>query len=222
MPDKNFLDNPIKYIIFDMDGVLIDSEPVSVKAGKTALSEIGIFVEDTAFVPYIGTGEKNFIIGPCTLHGKEDCIDAGIKRFYELFGEYVNSEFKVFESVHRLLDELKKRSLKLAIASSSAAEKLAQSLAAANISKDLFDVIISGDDVTEKKPSPEIYMTAISRLGANPHNCLVVEDAISGVCAAKSALCRCFAVTTSFTKEQLIDAGADFLGSDIIEVLDIL
>lgn len=222
MPEFIFPNIPVKYVIFDMDGVLIDSEPVSIEAAKTALAEIGIYAKASDFTPYIGTGEKNFIIAPCKKHGKEEYIPAAIKRFYKLFGTLAKEKLTVFPSVHPLLNELKNRNLTLAIASSSSREKLTLSLAAAKISEAYFDVILSGSDISEKKPSPEIYMTAVRKLSAKSEECLVIEDAVSGVIAAKAAACRCFAVTTAFKESELAAVGADFVSDDIINVLNIL
>lgn len=222
MPKIQITNNYIKCIIFDMDGVLIDSAPLTRSAAKKALAEIGIHATDNDFAPYIGTGEKNFIKGPCSIYKKQNLADSALNNFYRYFEELAACELKVFPSAVKLLNFLAKCPLKLAIASSSAKRKLIISLNSANISTDFFDVIISGDDVTERKPSPEIYMTAAQHLGINPQECLVVEDAVSGIKSAKSAGCQCFAVTTSFKKRFLKEAGADFTGDDLTEVLNVL
>lgn len=216
--DKNF----IKYIIFDMDGVLINSEPVTTNAAKIALSEIGISASDEAFAPYIGAGEEKFIIGLCTEHHKEQSIPSATKRMYELFDRLVFESEIAYPSTHKLLAELKNRGFRLGIASSSSSPKVATSLKAANIDETLFDAIITGSDVSEKKPSPEIYFTAMDKLDADPEECLIIEDALNGVRAAKLSGAFCFAVTTSFTKEELENEKPDFISDDIINVLEIL
>ena len=96
------------------------------------------------------------------------------------------------------------------------------SLNAAQIDPSSFDAILSGSDVTEKKPSPAPYLLGAERLGADPSQCLVIEDALSGVKSAKSAGMTCAAVTTSFSAEELKEAGADYVVDDIIEVLKIV
>lgn len=217
-----FNKNCAKYIIFDMDGVLINSEPVTMKAATLALAEIGIAADRRDFEPYIGAGEEKFITEPCRAHGKESLAPSALKRLYELFDSLVYDELFVYPSVHRLLDELKSRGIHMAIASSSAREKLIASLDAAKIQQTLFDTIITGSDVSQKKPSPEIYLTAMKKLGAEPGECIVIEDALSGIASAKAAGCICFAVTTSFTAEKLKAAGADFTGDDIAEILGVL
>ena len=211
--------NFAQFIIFDLDGVLINSAPVTRKAAKIALTNIGINPDLVDFTPYVGTGEKNFISGPCKIFGKEDFIPIATENFYKLYRENL-CEMEVYLHTLPLLKELSKLPVKLAIASSSAKEKLLASLSAAGIDPDLFDVIISGDDVTEKKPSPKIYLLAMERLGATPESSLICEDAISGITAAKKAGAFCLAITTSFEKEELLSAGADHITDDIFDILN--
>jgi len=222
MPQFNFDKNYIKYIIFDMDGVLINSEPVTVKAALKALSEIGIVATPDDFKPFIGAGEDKFITEICKKHKKDNMIASTMSRMYELYNQYVFEDLTVYPSVHQVILTLKESGFHLGIASSAAAEKLSVSLKAANIDPELFDVIITGSDVSEKKPSPEIYFTAMDELDADPEECIIVEDAINGIRAAIASGAYCFGVTTSFSKEILENEGPDFIGVDIIELLDIL
>ena len=205
-----------------MDGVLINSEPVTSKAAIIALSEIGIEVNPDAFKAYIGAGEDKFITEICKEKKKENAIPGAMNRLYELFNEYVHTTLEVFPSVHKVLNTLKDKGFHLAIASSSAADKVKVSLEAAKISEDLFDVIITGSDVTEKKPSPEIYFIAMDELDTDPEECIIVEDALNGIRAAKGSDAFCLALTTSFPKSELEKEKPDFIADDIIQLLDII
>lgn len=211
----------MNYIIFDMDGVLVNSEPVIMHAAADALASGGIKGGREDFMPYIGAGEENFIIGPCTVQGKPELIDELMERMFENFENNI-ADMQVFPSAKPLTEELKRRGFTLALVSSAASRKLTASLKAAGINPEIFSVILSGSDVTEKKPSPMPYLLAAKRLGADPKECLVIEDAISGVKSAKSAGMKCFGVTTSFSEAELKTAGANFVGDDIIKVLDLL
>ncbi len=211
-----------KCIIFDMDGVLVNSFPVSVRAALEALKGIGISAKESDLTQYIGTGEKNFILGPCKASGKENLAPLGIAEFYRLFDKYVKTDLTVFPSVHKVLSALKSTELKLALASSSEREKLSETLFSAQIPENFFDVIVSGSDVPEKKPNPSIYLKTVEELGAKPQDCIVVEDALSGVLAAKSANLPCLTVSTSFSKPLLLDAGADYVLDDLSELLSYL
>lgn len=222
MQTLKLTDIPSEYIIFDMDGVLVNSAPITRKAAKIALAELGISAESIDFTKYAGTGEKNFITGPCRDFNKSEFSEIAIKRLYEIFAENVQKEITVFPMVRETLLRLKEMNYPIALASSSATEKIAQTLAAAEIKTDWFDVIISGDEVSETKPSPQIFNAAISRLGATPDKCLIVEDAVSGVLAAKAAKAKCFAVANTFPKEKLTEVGADFAGDRIDELFEYL
>ncbi len=131
-------------------------------------------------------------------------------------------EMKVFPSAKPLIEKLKNLGYTLALVSSAAERKLMTSLKAAEIDPSVFTVILSGNDVTEKKPSPAPYLLAADRLGADPAECLVIEDALSGVKSAKAAGMQCAAVTTSFSEEKLKSAGADYVTGDIIDILSLL
>ena len=221
MISENFVNNT-KFIIFDMDGVLINSEPVTFAAAAAALAEIGITAGKRDFEPYIGAGEEKFITEPCRLHKKEHMADAALRRLYEIYDGQVSEKLTVYPAVHGTLRALRRAGFILAVASSSARRKLAASLKAAEIPEDWFALIVSGSDVAEKKPSPEIYLKTMEMLNAAPSECLVVEDALTGICAAKRAGARCFAVPTSFDRARLAEAGADTVGESLAQLLSFL
>ncbi len=208
----------MKYVIFDVDGVLIDSEKVITTAASRALAERGIKAGLKDFMPYIGAGEEKFIVELAKKYGKEDFIDEMLERMFEFYEQTVYTELKVFPSVLGTIDELYGRGVSLAIASSATRRKLTVSLKAAGIDENKFKVILSGDDVSAKKPSPEIYIKTAEALSAPPSECVVIEDALNGVRSAKSAGMKCVAVTTSFSRAELEAAGADVVIDDIGEI----
>lgn len=210
----------MKYVIFDVDGVLIDSEKVITTAASRALAERGINAGIEDFMPYIGAGEEKFITELAKKHKKEEFIDEMLERMFELYEQTVYTELKTFPSVLETVDKLYERHITLAIASSATRRKLTVSLKAAGIDENKFKVILSGDDVSAKKPSPEIYIKTAEALSAEPSECVVIEDALNGVRSAKSAGMKCIAVTTSFSREELQKAGADFAVDDIGEITD--
>lgn len=206
----------MKYVIFDMDGVLIHSEPITMRAAKEALAMYGITADREDFLPYIGAGEEKFIIGPAEAAGKEADIPVIIEEMYKRYRENVYSGLSVFPGAADTVKKLKDSGRVLALVSSSERQKLIVSLDAAGIDEACFKLILSGSDVTKKKPDPQPYRKAAEMLGADPKECVVIEDAISGVQSAKGAGMTCMAITNSFTAEELKDAGADLC----IEKLD--
>ena len=211
----------MKYIIFDMDGVIVNSEPVIMKAALDALKTGGIEASEEDFIPYIGAGEEHFIIEPCKWANKAELTEKIMDDMFRNFEQNIK-EMKVFPSAKPLIEKLKNLGYTLALVSSAAERKLMASLKAAEIDPSVFTVILSGNDVTEKKPSPAPYLLAADKLGADPAECLVIEDALSGVKSAKAAGMQCAAVTTSFSEEKLKSAGADYVTGDIIDILSLL
>lgn len=211
----------MKYIIFDMDGVIVDSEPVIMKAALDALRAGGIKASKEDFIPYIGAGEEHFIIEPCK---RADKVESTEKIMNDMFVNFEKNikEMRVFPSAKPLIEKLKVLGYTLSLVSSAAERKLMASLRAAQVDPSVFSVILSGNDVTEKKPSPAPYLLAAEKLGADPADCLVIEDALSGVKSAKVAGMQCAAVTTSFSGVQLKAAGADYVTEDIIDILSLL
>ncbi len=194
-------------LIFDMDGVLVDSEPVIEAAAIAGLKEYGVDAQPEDFVPFVGAGEDRYIGGVAGKYGveyKKEMKD----RVYQIYLEMVDDRIGLFEGVPAMLAELRRRGYKLALASSADHIKINANLKAAGIDKALFHTVLGGDDVVKKKPDPEIYRTACERLGENPADCLVMEDALNGAEAASAAGCDCWGISSSFTPEQLSAAGA--------------
>lgn len=207
----------IRHVIFDMDGVLTDSEPVINAAAIAGLREFGVEAKPEDFVPFVGMGEDRYIGGVAQLHGKPYVLDMK-RRVYEIYLEILPDMIKAFPGVHDLLRLLQDTGFVLAVASSADRVKVEANLAAIAVSLDLFASVTVGEDVEAKKPAPDMYLLTASRLGAQPQSCCVVEDAVNGVLAAKAAGMRCVGVTTSFSREELVAAGADCVRDSLPEL----
>ncbi|MFW6006550.1 MAG: HAD family hydrolase [Halanaerobiales bacterium] len=210
----------IENIIFDMDGVLVDSEPVIEAAAIKGLKDYGVEAEPEDFIPFIGKGEDRYIGGVAEKYGvpyKKEMKD----RVYEIYLDIVGDKINIFPGTKEILNKLKKN-YQLALASSADLIKIKANLKEANISPDIFQVIFSGDDVENKKPAPDIYLKTAEKMGVSSKNCLVIEDSLSGIKAAKSADMKCAGLTSSFSRNKLIEAGADRVIDEITEISEIL
>lgn len=197
-----------KAIIFDMDGVLTDSEPVINEAAIRGLREYGIDPAPRDFEPFVGMGEDRYIGGVAEAHGLT-YVPEMKRRVYQIYLEILPGLLTPFAGVHGLIDALNEAGYDLALASSADRIKVSANLDAIGLPESRFRVITAGEDVRDKKPSPSIYLATAGGLGHEPRQCTVVEDALSGVRAAKSAGMRCAAVATSFAAAELERAGAD-------------
>lgn len=117
-----------------------------------------------------------------------------------------------------MLEALHLKGIKIALGSSADRIKVDANLDAAGIPMDYFSAVISGENVKNKKPSPDVFLLAADAMGVNPADCIVVEDAVNGIKAAKAAGMKCIAVTSSFPAEQLMKEHPDFICKDIPDV----
>ena len=208
----------IRGVLFDMDGVLVDSESFICKAAIMMFSEIGIIVSPEDFQPFVGMGENRYIGGVAEKHGIMVDIEQVKARTYNIYKKIVRGKLFPLPGSHEFISRCRNKGLKLALVTSADAIKMEINLKEIGLSQNTFDSIITGLDVKKKKPFPEIYLKAAKSLGLKPGNCLVVEDAISGIDAGKAAGCRCLAVTTSFETAAL--KGADWICDSLLNVPD--
>jgi HAD superfamily hydrolase (TIGR01509 family) len=199
-----------------MDGVLLDSEELTAEAGCRMFAETyGVRVEPREFQPFCGTGEDRYIGGVAGTHGIKLTMPRDKERMYAIYGEIARGKLRPLNGVIPFISECRKRGLKLAVASSADRVKVNINLTEIGVPPETFDAVISGSDVTHKKPHPEVFLTAAGQLGLEPTACVVVEDAPSGVKAAKAAGAGCLGLTTSFSEAELRGVGADWIAPDL-------
>ena len=206
----------VQAVIFDMDGVLTDSEPLINAAAIAMFREKGLEVQPSDFLPFVGAGEDRYIGGVTEKHHFPLDLTAAKRRTYEIYLELVSTRLKVFPGVHELVRACRQAGLRLAVASSADEVKIVANLRQIGLAPDTWDAVVTGEDVAAKKPAPDIFLAAATRLGLAPAQCVVVEDAVNGVQAAKAAGMRCVAVAQTFPAAQL--QGADVVRSDIAAV----
>jgi len=196
----------IRGILFDMDGVLSDSEPFICRAAVLMFSEMGLKVKPDDFKPFVGTGENRYIGGVAGKYNMTVDIEKVKARTYEIYREIIRGKLRPLPGACDFVASCRKKGFKLAIATSSDYIKMEANLNEIGIPLATFNASVTGSDVINKKPAPDIYLKAAGMLGLRPEECLVVEDAVSGIRAAKTAGCRCLAVATSFSINYLSDA----------------
>ncbi len=189
-----------------MDGVLVDSEHFICKAAVMMFRELGIDVSPQDFQPFVGMGENRYLGGVAEQRGIKMDIEQVKARTYEIYENIVRGKLSPLPGAHEFISKCRNKGLKLALATSADSIKMEVNLKEIGLSRDSFQTIITGLDVKKKKPFPDIYLKAAKRLGVKPGDCLVVEDAVSGIEAAKAAGCRCLAVTSSFDAAALKEA----------------
>lgn len=204
-------------IIFDMDGVLVDSEPVIKMAAIEGLRRYGVNAEPEDFEPFVGAGEDRFIGGVAELYNTP-YVPEMKTLVYQIYVELVEKHLKIYEGVPKMLVRLAEKGYQLALASSADMVKVKANLKTAGISFDLFKAVLTGEDVVRKKPAPDIFLKAGERLGLPPSECWVVEDAVNGLVAAKAAGMHCIGITSSFSKEKLEAEHPDYVFDSTLDI----
>ncbi|XP_074572149.1 protein SUPPRESSOR OF QUENCHING 1, chloroplastic-like [Curcuma longa] len=217
----------VSAVLFDMDGVLCNSEELSRLAAVDVFADMGVSVTTDDFIPFMGTGEANFLGGVARAKGvKGFDPEAAKKRFFEIYlAKYAKPEAGIgFPGALELIMECKRRGLKVAVASSADRIKVDANLAAAGLPVSLFDAIVSADAFENLKPAPDIFLAASKNLNVPESECIVIEDALAGVQAAKAAQMRCIAVTTTLPEGKLQQAGPSLIRKQIgnVSINDVL
>jgi HAD superfamily hydrolase (TIGR01509 family) len=182
----------ITAVIFDMDGVIADSEYFNVKAKHIILHNAGVEVDWHYHDKFLGTTHEYMWTQmkeefPQLKEEVRYYIDLWVKTRKELIQE---EGLKPMPGVVNLIHRLKEKGLKLAVASSSLKEDIMENMDTFGIT-DCFDTFVSGSECENGKPDPEIFLRAAKALGKDPEECTVVEDSTAGVAAAKAAGMRC-------------------------------
>jgi HAD superfamily hydrolase (TIGR01509 family) len=201
-------------IVFDMDGVLIDSEELHAHAKRIAFARAGIALTHADLRSYVGRSDAVMIdeIGAGLTSDQRSMVLDEKTRIYEQEEQEIKIvpgavEFILWAAQH----------YRLAIATSATPRNRIATLDRLGIAN-LFEIVADLGDVSEPKPSPEVYLLAAARLALPPSECMVVEDALTGVFSAKRAGCYVSALTQSFEAHELIEAGANFTFEDFVSL----
>ena len=208
----------IQAVIFDMDGVLVDTEEYICEAAMKMFEEMGVTVKAEDFLDFVGTGENRYIGGVAEKHNVPLDINHAKTRTYMFYDQIVRGRVKPLDGVIAFLARCKRLGLKTAVATSADRTKMEINLREMGFTEKDFNVCVNGLEVERKKPHPDIFLFAAQKLGIPPQNCLVVEDAVTGIRAAKAAGCKALGLMTSFSAEQL--AEADWISHTLADAPD--
>ena len=204
----------LKGLIFDMDGTLVDNLAYHFKAFDAYIEREGFTLLEPVTLKINGMHSND--IFPMLL-GDEVVAEYGLDRLHHekeaVYRDLYRPHIKPIAGVIELMKEAKEAGVKCAIGSSGCRENVQMIVDGLGIAA-LLDASISGSDVTHGKPHPEIFLKASEALGLKPEECIVVEDAINGIKAGVAAGCKCVAVTTTTSAEELIEAGASLCMAD--------
>lgn len=197
---------PVAAVIFDLDGVLINSEPHHLQAAYAALATFGVDAPEGFFDAFIGKTDGVLFSHAAKVFGlQQDC--AALVAAKHAAYEAAFDQVKPMPGVLPLLDALRDASLPLALATSATAENQQMAFKEFGLAP-YFRAVVTSADVTHTKPHPEPYQRAAQKLGLAPAACYVMEDSLNGIRSAARAGCTPIGFTSSFPAQDLLEAGA--------------
>ncbi|MFH1291925.1 MAG: HAD family phosphatase [bacterium] len=189
----------IKAIIFDMDGLIVDSEPLQCYCYTTTLKKFGVELSDKNFYKYFTTQGLDV-----HKYVKQEKIDLDTNMVYQekkkLYKKILKEKARLFPGVSQTIRLLKQK-FELGLATSSSKMAVNIVLGSNNLKK-YFSTIVTAEQISKDKPDPEIFLTASNDLNIDPKNCLVLEDAQKGIVAAHRAGMKSIAIPNKHTKNN--------------------
>lgn len=211
--------NRFSAIIFDMDGVLIDSEPLHAQAWEALFMDLGhAHDHGMTYRDYIGVADAVFLRDFLAKHQRaESPAELHSRKLQHLY-RLIRQHRPIYQELHELVPALAQR-YRLAVASSSNQEVIDVVLDVAGLTQ-YFQFTIGGDAVRKHKPDPEIYLAATSQLGLAPDQCCAIEDSPTGIQSAKTAGLKVIGLLTGQTATQLRQA--DYIAHNFADVRRLL
>ena len=222
--DQFYMNDHSYGLIFDVDGVIADTESLSARITAGVFVDLfgieGVTYED--FNAGRGRGAEAYLRAAAEIHGlqlnAEQVLLAEETRENRILEHMKNEPLPPYPGVLELVDAgLAEPRMRVAIATSSTRIKSQMVLTSTGVPYEKM-VYVTGSDVSNKKPHPELFLTAAARIDISPAKCLVIEDAPSGIKAANRAGCKCLAVSNSFPENKLQES---FLVVDSLETISI-
>jgi len=209
---------PFRAVIFDLDGVLADSEPRWTEIDKKLLAEYGVSYHDEYHRNVLGVSYRLAVEFYKKTFGLSVPTEELMRRRGEIAAEFFASRIGLFPSTRAVIKELRQMNLHLAVATSSVSASARPFLDRHGLTT-FFEVILTGEEIERGKPAPDIYLRTAEKLGVPTNECLVIEDALSGIAAGKDAGMRVAAIPdTRFVDAREYEKQADYLLRDLSEI----
>ncbi|MEN9201764.1 MAG: HAD family phosphatase [Thermostichus sp. DG_1_6_bins_120] len=214
-------------LIFDMDGVIVDSEPIHAQAGATALQRCGLSIELAPIsLRFKGCTDRDmfaYLVEHCTdtpVEEQQAVVQRLIAEKASAFADLLD-QVSLVPGVLEFLAASRRRFSALALTTSATRQDQERIFTRFDLGR-WFDGVITAEDIQRAKPDPEPYLKTAACLGVDPGLCLVIEDSTHGIRSAKGAGCFAVGITTSFAPEALRQARADAVVESFAELAQLL
>ena len=209
---------PFYAVTFDLDGVLADSEPWWNKIDAKLLAEHGVSYRGEYHRNVLGVSYRLAVEFYKNAFHISASVEELMRRHGDIATDFFANRVGLFPSAKTTLEQLREMKLHLAVATSSVSASARPFLDRTGI-RSLFSVVVTGDEVQQGKPHPDIYLRTAKKLGIAPEACLVIEDALAGVAAAKAANMRVAAIPdTRFVDPREYEMKADYVLESLSEI----
>ena len=210
--------SPFCAVIFDLDGVLADSEPWWNQIDAKLLAEYGVSYRGEYHRNVLGVSYQVAVEFYKNAFHVSTSVEELMRRRGEIATDFFANRVALFPSAKMTLEQLREMKLALAVATSSVSASARPLLERTGI-ESLFSVVITGDEVQRGKPHPDIYLRAAKKLGTSPEACLVIEDSLAGIAAGKSAKMRVAAIPDRrFVDPQEYEKEANYVLGSLSEI----
>ncbi len=193
----------IRTVIFDMDGVIIDTEPIHHHAFFTQFAELGITVSDALYASFLGSSTRNVFQQLRQEFNLPQEVDELLRRKRELFNLKFDTDasLDLLLGVRALIEDIQRRGIQMVLASSASKATIARVFDRFGLAP-YFTHRVSGEDFAQSKPNPEIFLHAASLAETPVTECIVIEDSANGVAAAKAAGIYCIGYASPHSAGQ--------------------
>jgi beta-phosphoglucomutase len=207
----------IDAIIFDMDGVIVDTEPLHAESEQMTCREFGFDIPSSEWEGFKGRRIADIFGGIIRSKNSDQDPERMAQRSRDIFLELIGSKVPIVPGSVDFIRQVRQRVSKIALTTSthvSVQRRIFELLDLAS----LFDVITTGDEISHGKPDPEPYAKTVVKLGMDPARCAVIEDSDNGIRSAKAAGCVAIGITTTFPSKVLFACGADSVAENFAEI----
>jgi len=211
--------NPVRLVIFDCDGVLVDSERITVRIDVAVLAQLGwALTEDEVLERFLGRTDE-YMATQIEAHLGRPLAANWDEPFQRLYREAFEADLKPVPGILEALDEIV---LPTCVASSGTHERMRYTLGLTGLYRRFAGRIFGAGDVVRGKPAPDLFLHAADRMGVEPQNCAVVEDSRYGVEAARAAGMRAFGYAGGMTPASRLEGPGTVVFDDMRELPELL
>lgn len=199
-----------KAVIFDMDGVIIDSEPLHEEAKRRAFAKYGLVVPEEVYQQFKGKTDWDVLLYAAETYGDGSIDVRALIADKQAAYAILVDELQLIPGARAFIQSLADQGVPLALTTSATQRNQHRAFDKFNLHA-YFPIIVTADDITHAKPHPQPYLRTVEKLGLAAKACLVIEDSYNGVRSAIAAGCVVVGITTSFEEPKLKEAGAHYV-----------